>query len=118
MMKIAYYYTGMIKGAVCIIVPKKRGDGFLVSALGWHYNTEKYQSFIEKTAHVLGVMGVSDCDGYLSVELKKNSWEDGFYDDVNLVLDAIKDIHQHIEEFKELGTDDFFDLVSGKNLTT
>lgn len=100
----ALYYCG-ISYQLAVLIPKKKGDGFLKSPFGGHHCNDYYRKFTS-----LAPRGTGDCvdiDGYLAIGVSYNPSQRLVKD----ICSALKKTFPHISNFKEIGHDKFYSIV-------
>ena len=101
------YFTGIQKG-VAILIPKKRGTGYLKSPFGGHHANDKYREFGDYT--IKGKGDSVDIDGYLFVEISFSSWEPAYDQCVKEIMEALCEIFPQVEGYGEIHSE-FWDHV-------
>ena len=104
----ALFFLG-IKGCVAILIPKKRGVGYLKSPFGGHYAGEKYKEFCSLNLTYAG--DAFDIDGYLSIGLGLNSWDADYIKAVTEIMEGVISIFPQCCGFKEVDSPTFWSHV-------
>ena len=99
------YYVGIARG-VSILIPKRRGVGYLKAPFGGHHCNDAYRAFTSEIQ--------SDCfdiDGYLFVGTSYNWQSQEYRDFTSEVLQVLLEIYPHCSGAKEIGSDEFFKII-------
>lgn len=94
----------------CIRIPKKRGDGFLKSAFGWHHRNRESELFDDiKPSFASG--DYSDIEEYLHIDIKVNItyWDDDSKKKINQMLSVMQKVFPYITKFVFMDWGSFFD---------
>lgn len=83
-----------------LVIPKKKQAGFYRSCFGYHNKNEAACKF-EDEAPEWFVGDTCDLDGYLSIDLKLNTWDKRFEEGLQETLKVLKSIFPYVSEFKE-----------------
>lgn len=105
----ALYFTGIYK-EVAILIPKKNGDGYLKSPFGGHHSNNKHKEFTDLKNNNIG--DCCDINGYLSVGIRVQWWQDGYNETVTDILNEIVRLFPQCSGYKEIDSDTFYSHVS------
>lgn len=105
-----YFYSSQY---LHVAIPKKKGSGFLKSALGGHHANKNTMSFIydDELRGIINFYHTTDVDGYLYIKMVKADYMSGFEDDLKIVLSKIKDVWCQITDFKHITADEFWNVI-------
>ena len=92
-----------------VLIPKKRGEGFLKYALGGHHGNDKYRELIYHDVVSEYFGDVTDVDGYVSIEMKGHGLDDTFKSKASEVRAVIKELFPQIRNWKQFTLSDFLD---------
>lgn len=104
----ALFFLG-IQNRVCVLIPKKRGKGYLKSPFGGHHANLQYRKFNQSNLEKVG--DCVDIDGYLSVDIRANSWGKDYYDVVHSIMDELMDVFPQIKGYEEIDSPTFWSHV-------
>lgn len=104
----ALFFLG-IQNSVCVLIPKKRGKGYLKSPFGGHHANLQYRQFNQSNLEKVG--DSVDIDGYLSIEIRANSWDKDYYDVVHSVMDELMEVFPQIKGYEEIDSPTFWSHV-------
>ena len=104
----ALFFMGIHK-CISILVPKKRGIGYLKSPFGGHHCNKHYFEFTS-----LNLTYVGDCcdiDGYLSIDFRLNQWDEEYQFAINEIMTGIVTVFKQCEGYKEIDAETFYRLI-------
>lgn len=90
-----------VHGHLLVLVPKRKGSGYLKSCFGWHGKNEAANVFDEEKPEWFVTGDTCDLDKHLSIELKVYPWEKDFEKGIKETLAALQKSFPHVKEWKE-----------------
>lgn len=84
-----------------ILIPKKKGKGYLKSCFGWHSKNKAANIFDDEKPDWFVTGDTCDLDAHLSIELKVRWWEKGFDKGIKETIAALQKSFPYVKEWKE-----------------
>lgn len=84
-----------------VLIPKKRGGGYLKSCFGWHSKNEAAKIFDEEKPNWFVTGDTCDIDGYLSIDLKLNTWDNDFQKGIEETISSLKKCFPYVIKWED-----------------
>lgn len=106
-MKIQYC-SDAIHQVIAVLIPKRKGEGFLKSPFGGHHSNKYYWDFMNKMTNERHFKDVSDIDGCAYVSTYLCYYEEGFDKHEENILKALESVFKHVNGFERITRHDFW----------
>lgn len=96
-----------------LLIPKKKGKGFLKKPLGGHHANKNTMDLVysDDLTGVVNFYHTTDVDNYLSLKMCKADYQQGFDSDLSIVLEKVKETWNQIKGFELVEQHVFWDAV-------